>query len=252
MRHLSHRSANLAVTLPDLLSPAPIQYRAPHSKLGYLSPVHYAAQLSRSPTPVGLRPTSVAGRQTRPTTTTSTHHSDNSPSGSEKRISTIPFPMPVDATASVSYARIGFGRFIKMWDERRALYEQAVKRWIRNGVPSLRGKFAVYLENPHDPENGLLLWFPTRRRMNHGIWLIHNNLGIGVDWSGSFSKLCSENSRGARNIRSKFLSEHGIDTFFCNEGRGKLPPGFMVVFSKWLERHSLRPDMVLNRGRTLH
>ena len=30
----------------------------PHSSLGYRSPVHYAAQLSRSPTPVGLRPPS--------------------------------------------------------------------------------------------------------------------------------------------------------------------------------------------------
>jgi len=159
--------------------------------------------------------------------------------------------MPVDATASVCYARIGIDILAKFSNERMALYEQAVKRWIRNGVPSLRGKFAVYLENPHDPENGLLLWFPTRRRMNHGIWLIHNYLGIAVDWSGSFSKLCSVDSKGVVNIRSRFLSEHGIDTFFCNEGRGKLPPGLMVVFSKWLERNSLRPDLVLNRGRTL-
>ena len=161
--------------------------------------------------------------------------------------------MPVDATASVSdarFARIGIDRLAQYMRERKAQYEQAVKRWIRNGVPSLRGKFAFYLENPHDPENGLLLWFPTRRRMNHGIWLIHNNLGIGVDWSGSFSKLCSDDSSRGRNIRSRFLSEHGVDDAFF--GRGKLPPGLMVVFSKWLEKHSLRPDLVLNRGRPLH
>ena len=47
-----------------------------HSKLGYRSPVHYAAQLSRSTTPVGLRLPSVEDRQTTTITPTSTHHSD--------------------------------------------------------------------------------------------------------------------------------------------------------------------------------
>ena len=47
-----------------------------HSKLGYRSPVHYAAQLSQSPTPVGLRLPSVEDRQTTTTSPTSTHHSD--------------------------------------------------------------------------------------------------------------------------------------------------------------------------------
>ena len=127
--------------------------------------------------------------------------------------------------------------------------QQALKRWTRKGVPSLRGKFAVYLENPYNPENGLLLWFPTRSRMNHGIWLIHNYLGIGVVWSGTFSKLCSDHSRWVLTIRSKFLSDFGFTRFFIlHEGQRKLPPGLIVVFSKWLEKYSLRTDLVLNRG----
>ena len=48
----------------------------PHSKLGYRSPVHYAAQLSRSPAPGGLRPPSAGDRQTTTDTTTSTHRPD--------------------------------------------------------------------------------------------------------------------------------------------------------------------------------
>ena len=50
--------------------------RRPHSKLGYRSPVKFAAQLSRSPAPVGLRPPSAGDRQTTTDTTTSTHHPD--------------------------------------------------------------------------------------------------------------------------------------------------------------------------------
>ena len=46
--------------------------RRPHSRLGYRSPVNYAAQLPASPTPVGLRPPSVGDAQAQPTT--STHH----------------------------------------------------------------------------------------------------------------------------------------------------------------------------------
>ena len=45
--------------------------RRPHSKLGYRSPVNYAAQLSRAPAPVGLRPPSAGARQTQPATSTS-------------------------------------------------------------------------------------------------------------------------------------------------------------------------------------
>ena len=44
---------------------APDNTVRPHSKLGYRSPVHYASQLSRSPTPVGLRPPFVEDRQTK-------------------------------------------------------------------------------------------------------------------------------------------------------------------------------------------
>ena len=42
----------------------------PHSKLGYRSPVHYAAQLTRSAAPAGLRPASAADRPTHPVTPT--------------------------------------------------------------------------------------------------------------------------------------------------------------------------------------
>lgn len=38
--------------------------RRPHSRLGYRSPVHYAAQLTAAPTPVGLRPPSVGTAST--------------------------------------------------------------------------------------------------------------------------------------------------------------------------------------------
>ena len=44
--------------------------RRPHSRLGYRSPVNYAAQLPASPTLVGLRPPSVGDAQTQPTTST--------------------------------------------------------------------------------------------------------------------------------------------------------------------------------------
>lgn len=44
--------------------------RRPHSRLGYRSPVNYAAQLTAAPTPVGLRPPSVGTAQTQPTTST--------------------------------------------------------------------------------------------------------------------------------------------------------------------------------------
>jgi putative transposase len=55
-----------------------IQYNTqrPHSKLGYRSPAKYAAQLSRSPAPVGLRPPSTGDRQTTTQTTHSAHRSD--------------------------------------------------------------------------------------------------------------------------------------------------------------------------------
>jgi len=46
--------------------------RRPHSRLGYRSPVHYAAQLAAVPTPVGLRPPSVGTAST--TTGTSTQN----------------------------------------------------------------------------------------------------------------------------------------------------------------------------------
>jgi len=44
--------------------------RRPHSRLGYRSPVNYAAQLTAVPTPVGLRPPSVGTAQTQPTPST--------------------------------------------------------------------------------------------------------------------------------------------------------------------------------------
>ena len=44
--------------------------RRPHSRLGYRSPVNYAAQLTAVPTPVGLRPPSVGTALTQPTTST--------------------------------------------------------------------------------------------------------------------------------------------------------------------------------------
>ena len=44
--------------------------RRPHSRLGYRSPVNYAAQLTAVPTPVGLRPPSVGTAQTQPATST--------------------------------------------------------------------------------------------------------------------------------------------------------------------------------------
>ena len=47
--------------------------RRPHSKLGYQSPVQYAAQHSRSPAPVGLRPPSAGDRHTQHNPSTSTH-----------------------------------------------------------------------------------------------------------------------------------------------------------------------------------
>lgn len=46
--------------------------RRPHSRLGYRSPLHYAAQLTAVPTPVGLRPPSVGTAST--TTDRSTHN----------------------------------------------------------------------------------------------------------------------------------------------------------------------------------
>ena len=48
----------------------------PHSKLGYRSPVHCAAQLTRSPAPAGLRPASAGDRQTQPVPPTSTNCPD--------------------------------------------------------------------------------------------------------------------------------------------------------------------------------
>lgn len=44
--------------------------RRPHSRLGYRSPVNYAAQLTASPTPVGLRPPSVGDAPAQPSTST--------------------------------------------------------------------------------------------------------------------------------------------------------------------------------------
>jgi transposase InsO family protein len=44
--------------------------RRPHSRLGYRSPVNYAAQLHATPTPVGLRPPSVGDAQAHPATST--------------------------------------------------------------------------------------------------------------------------------------------------------------------------------------
>ena len=44
--------------------------RRPHSRLGYRSPVNYAAQLAAVPTPVGLRPPSVRTAQAQPATST--------------------------------------------------------------------------------------------------------------------------------------------------------------------------------------
>uniref|UniRef100_UPI00404ADA61 integrase core domain-containing protein n=1 Tax=Cephaloticoccus sp. TaxID=1985742 RepID=UPI00404ADA61 len=38
--------------------------RRPHSRLGYRSPVNYAAQLTAAPTPVGRRPPSVGPAST--------------------------------------------------------------------------------------------------------------------------------------------------------------------------------------------
>jgi hypothetical protein len=54
--------------------------RRPHSRLGYRSPVNYAAQLPAVPTPVGLRPPSVGTAQTQPTTSTHNRRPDY-PSG---------------------------------------------------------------------------------------------------------------------------------------------------------------------------
>lgn len=57
--------------------------RRPHSRLGYRSPVNYAAQLTAVPTPVGLRPPSVG---TAPTTTPLqpiTSSQTNTPGGSK-------------------------------------------------------------------------------------------------------------------------------------------------------------------------
>lgn len=50
--------------------------RRPHSRLGYRSPVNYAAQLTAVPTPVGLRPPSVGTAQTQPTTSTHNRRPD--------------------------------------------------------------------------------------------------------------------------------------------------------------------------------
>lgn len=44
--------------------------RWPHRRLGYRSPVNYAAQLTAAPTPVGLRPPSVGTASTQPITST--------------------------------------------------------------------------------------------------------------------------------------------------------------------------------------
>jgi transposase InsO family protein len=46
----------------------------PQRKLGYHSPVNYAAQLSRSPAPVDLRPPSAGDRQSQPTISPSSNH----------------------------------------------------------------------------------------------------------------------------------------------------------------------------------
>ncbi len=50
--------------------------RRPHSRLGYRSPVNYAAQLPAVPTPVGLRPPSVGTASTQPTTSTHNRRPD--------------------------------------------------------------------------------------------------------------------------------------------------------------------------------
>ena len=58
--------------------------RRPHSRLGYLSPIRFAAQLRPSPPSVGLRPPCVGDGQNRNRKVTSTQSQTNSRSGSEK------------------------------------------------------------------------------------------------------------------------------------------------------------------------
>jgi len=50
--------------------------RRPHSRLGYRSPVTYAATFLPSPAPVGLRPPSAGDGQNQPNTSTSDNRSD--------------------------------------------------------------------------------------------------------------------------------------------------------------------------------
>ena len=51
-------------------------HRRPHSRLGYRSPVTYAATLLPSPAPVGLWPPSAGDGQNQPNTSTSDNRSD--------------------------------------------------------------------------------------------------------------------------------------------------------------------------------
>ena len=57
--------------------------RRPHSRLGYRSPVNYAALLTAGPTPVGLRPPSVGTAQTTTPLQPRTSSQTNSPGGSK-------------------------------------------------------------------------------------------------------------------------------------------------------------------------
>lgn len=57
--------------------------RRPHSRLGYRSPVNYAAQLTAVPTPVGLRPPFVGTASTATTIQPITSSQTNTPGGSK-------------------------------------------------------------------------------------------------------------------------------------------------------------------------
>ena len=57
--------------------------RRPHRRLGYRSPVNYAAQLTAVPTPVGLRPPSVGTAQTITPLQPRTSSQTNTPGGSK-------------------------------------------------------------------------------------------------------------------------------------------------------------------------
>ena len=57
--------------------------RRPHSRLGYRSPVNYAAQLTAAPTPVGLRPPSVGTASTATKIQPTTSSQANTPGGSK-------------------------------------------------------------------------------------------------------------------------------------------------------------------------